>query len=70
MQFELTRKYLDDLREAILLNNEETLLDLVTDLHAADIGEILTRIPPTDQTIQKNKNEEKRHYNGKNAEKT
>ncbi len=51
MQFELTRKYLDDLREAILLNNEETLLDLVTDLHAADIGEILSELDTQEATV-------------------
>lgn len=51
MQFELTRKYLDDLREAILLNNEETLLDLVTDLHAADIGEILSELDTKEATV-------------------
>lgn len=51
MQFELTRKYLDDLREAILLNNEETLLDLVTDLHPADIGEILSELDTQEATV-------------------
>jgi magnesium transporter len=51
MQFELTREYLNDLREAIELNNEATLLDLITDLHAADIGEILSELDTEEATV-------------------
>lgn len=51
MQFELTREYLNDLRAAIEVNNEATLLDLITDLHAADIGEILSELDTSEATI-------------------
>ncbi|MBT5976360.1 MAG: magnesium transporter, partial [Flavobacteriales bacterium] len=44
MQFELTKEYLDELRLAIKSNEEGTLLDLITDLHSADIGEILDEL--------------------------
>lgn len=44
MQFELTKEYLDELREAIKRSEESTLLDLINDLHSADIGEILDEL--------------------------
>lgn len=51
MQFELTRQYLDELKDAIVLNNEETLLNLISDLHAADIGEILSELDTEEAKI-------------------
>lgn len=51
MQFELTRKYLDDLREAILHVNEEAMVDLMIDLHPADIGEILSELETEEASV-------------------
>lgn len=44
MQFELTKEYLEDLRAAIERNEESALLELVTDLHPADVGEIINEL--------------------------
>jgi len=44
MQFELTKKYLSDLKEAIESSNKEYLVAEVEDLHPADIAEILDEI--------------------------
>jgi magnesium transporter len=50
MQFELTKEYLGDLRAAIERNDELALIELVQDLHAADIGEILGELDTTEAT--------------------
>ncbi len=39
-QFELTREYLNDLREVIKTGNESKAKELIQDLHAADIAEL------------------------------
>ena len=44
MQFELTKEYLDNLRAAIERNAESALLELVNDLHPADIAEIIDEL--------------------------
>jgi len=44
MQFELTKEYLHDLREAIQRKDENALIELVQDLHPADIGEIISEL--------------------------
>lgn len=44
MQFELTKSYLEDLRAAIERNEESALLELVTDLHPADIAETIDEL--------------------------
>ena len=41
MNFELTKLFLDELVEVIHLGDESLLLDMVSDLHPADIAEIL-----------------------------
>lgn len=40
MRFDLTREYLDNLRDIIYRKNETAALNLLNDLHAADIAEI------------------------------
>ncbi|MEZ4721014.1 MAG: magnesium transporter [Flavobacteriales bacterium] len=44
MQFELTKEYLEHLRAAIERNEEGALLELVNELHPADIGEIMDEL--------------------------
>ncbi|MDC1221323.1 magnesium transporter [Salibacteraceae bacterium] len=44
MQFELTKEYLDNLRAAIERNAESALLELVNDLHPADVAEIIDEL--------------------------
>ncbi len=44
MEFELTREYLDELRDAVEQNNEELMLELVADLHPADLGDVLNEL--------------------------
>lgn len=44
MEFQLTREFLDEIRDAIEVNNEALMLDLVADLHPADIGDILDEL--------------------------
>jgi magnesium transporter len=44
MQFELTKEYLQNLRAAIERNDEEALLELVNELHPADLGEIMDEL--------------------------
>lgn len=50
MDFELTREYLDELRDAIEQNNEGSMLTLVADLHPADIGDVLNELDTTEAT--------------------
>ncbi len=51
MQFELTREYLDDLKEAIVRNDELALIELVQDLHPADLGEIIGALATSDASV-------------------
>lgn len=51
MQFELTKEYLDDLKAAIERNDEIALIDLVIDLHPADLGEILGELDTLESTV-------------------
>ncbi len=44
MQFELTKEYLEDLRAAIARNEESSLLELVNELHPADVAEIIDEL--------------------------
>lgn len=44
MQFELTREYIDDLRELIDQKNENEAKAMIEDLHAADIADILDEL--------------------------
>lgn len=44
MQFELTKEYLGDIKAAIERNDELALIELVQDLHPADLGEILDEL--------------------------
>jgi len=44
MQFELTREYIDDLRNLIDQNNEAETKTRIEDLHAADIADILDEL--------------------------
>jgi magnesium transporter len=41
MQFELTREFLTDLRDALAASDEVRVLELIGDLHAADVAEVL-----------------------------
>lgn len=43
-QFELTREYLDELREVIGMGNESKAKELIQDLHAADIAELYNEL--------------------------
>ncbi|MCK4631509.1 MAG: magnesium transporter, partial [Bacteroidales bacterium] len=43
-QFELTREYLDELREVIGTGNESKAKELIQDLHAADIAELYNEL--------------------------
>ncbi len=40
VQFELTREFVDNLKEAVNNNKEETVFELIKNLHAADIAEL------------------------------
>ena len=51
MQFELTKEYLEHLREAIVRNDEAALLELVNELHPADIAEIMDELEPDEAII-------------------
>lgn len=44
MQFELTKEYLDNLKAVIERNAESALLELVNDLHPADVAEIIDEL--------------------------
>ena len=44
MQFELTKEYIDTLKAAIERNAESSLLELVNDLHPADVAEIIDEL--------------------------
>lgn len=44
MHFELTREFLDDLRDAIADNNGKRLVEVTADLHPADLAEILDEL--------------------------
>jgi len=51
MQFELTREYLNDLKEAIVRNDELALIELVHELHPADVAEILDELELEEATV-------------------
>ncbi len=51
MQFELTKKYIEDLKEAIVRNDEIALIDLLQDLHPADLGEVLGELDVEESTV-------------------
>ena len=51
MQFELTREYLNDLKEAIVRNDELALIELVHALHPADVAEILDELELEEATV-------------------
>ncbi|MEX2595445.1 MAG: magnesium transporter [Salibacteraceae bacterium] len=51
MQFELTKEYLGDLRVAIERNDEAALIELVHDLHPADLGGILDELDTFEATV-------------------
>lgn len=44
MQFQLTKEFLDELREALKASSEQSVLNLVGDLHSADIAEIVEEL--------------------------
>lgn len=44
MNFELTIKFIDELKEALEASDERRMIELVGDLHAADIAEVLDEI--------------------------
>jgi magnesium transporter len=44
MHFELTRDYLDELKESIALQDDKVLLKLIEELHPADIAEIFDEL--------------------------
>lgn len=44
MQFELTKEYLEEIREATAANDENRLIGLFNEVHAADIAEIVTEL--------------------------
>ncbi|UTW63694.1 magnesium transporter [bacterium SCSIO 12741] len=48
MQFELTKEYLAEIREAVAASNEQRLIELIADVHAADLAEIIDAVE-TDQ---------------------
>ena len=51
MQFELTREYLNDLKEAIVRDDELALIELVHELHPADVAEILDELELQEATV-------------------
>src|SRR5512133_109754 len=50
MPFELTREFIDDLRQLIQENKDSEVLGLVTELHPADIAEILVELEPAESS--------------------
>jgi len=46
MPFELTREYIDELKELISSQDESSSLDKIEDLHPADIAEIFSELEP------------------------
>ena len=48
MQFELSKEFLDHFKRAIDENNEDFILELTNELHAADITAILHELNTTD----------------------
>jgi len=44
MQFQLTKEFLDDLKLALETNSEQGVLNLIGDLHAADVAEIVEEL--------------------------
>ncbi len=44
MHFELTKEYLEEIREAAAANDENSLIGLFNEIHAADIAEIITEL--------------------------
>lgn len=51
MQFELTKEYLDTLRHAIELNDEQSLLELINEFHPADVAEIMDELDAEEALI-------------------
>lgn len=51
MQFELTKEYLGDLKEAIQRNDELALIELLNDLHPADIAEVIGQLDTDEATV-------------------
>jgi magnesium transporter len=51
MQFELTKEYLSEIKEAVRRNDEPALLELMHELHAADVGEILGELDTAEATV-------------------
>ena len=51
MQFELTKEYIETLREAIVRNAEASLLELVAEIHPADIAEIFEELEPDEALV-------------------
>jgi len=50
MQFELTKEFIEQLRSAIERNEEDAMLELISELHPADIGGIIDELE-TDESI-------------------
>jgi len=44
MQFELTKAFIEELQEIVINTDEQLLLERISDLHAADIAEILDEV--------------------------
>ena len=51
MKFELTREFLNELREAIDSSDKSLIIGLVGGLHSADIAEILDDIPSDEAKV-------------------
>jgi len=51
MQFELTKEYLSEIREAAAASDENRLIGLFNEIHAADIAEILTELTTEESKV-------------------
>lgn len=51
MKFELTRDFISDLKEAVLASEELRVIELVGELHYADIAEILDDLSPNEAKL-------------------
>jgi magnesium transporter len=51
MQFELTKEFIEELREAISQENEELVGGYISELHPADIAEIIKNLSLTDSKL-------------------
>src|SRR3972149_7028746 len=51
MQFELTREYIDELKELIDAKDDASALTKINDLHPADIAEIFNELDPEEATF-------------------